>query len=250
MKYFSHMIHDPAVGCSAHLRSDSKAFHPLSLERSLRHRDCIGRGVREKNLENRYDSHEILGPARTLVKKRSDSGFLVLSSSLQVLHWDTRAWELCQKITVRVNGHSAANVLPLSVVAFAREIVKLMEIRSLPNDWERFQLRRVITNGEDPIFLSGIGLPDPIGDDDSRVLLILEEIRRKQGFSLEEAQERFQLTMRETQVVEHLLKGCTNKEIASAIAISEQTVKEHIKHIMKKTKTTTRTGILAAVFNG
>lgn len=30
---------------------------------------------------------------------------------------------------------------------------------------------------------------------------------------------------------------------------SEQTVKEHIKHIMRKTNTTTRTGILVQIFN-
>jgi len=49
-------------------------------------------------------------------------------------------------------------------------------------------------------------------------------------------------------VIEHLAKGWTNKEIANALGITEQTVKEHIKHIMQKTKSTTRTGILAQVF--
>ena len=48
-------------------------------------------------------------------------------------------------------------------------------------------------------------------------------------------------------MVKNLLKGWTNKEIAHDLAVSEQTVKEHIKHIMAKTKTTTRTGILVQV---
>jgi DNA-binding NarL/FixJ family response regulator len=48
-------------------------------------------------------------------------------------------------------------------------------------------------------------------------------------------------------VVQHLLKGWTNKEIANEMRVSEQTVKEHIKHIMKKTTTMTRTGIVIAM---
>jgi DNA-binding NarL/FixJ family response regulator len=48
-------------------------------------------------------------------------------------------------------------------------------------------------------------------------------------------------------VVQELLKGWTNKEIAAALTVTEQTIKEHIKHIMAKTKTSTRTGILVQV---
>ncbi|MCE7976493.1 MAG: DNA-binding response regulator, partial [Nitrospira sp. NTP1] len=43
-------------------------------------------------------------------------------------------------------------------------------------------------------------------------------------------------------------KGWTNKEIANALNITEQTVKEHIKHIMRKTNSTTRTGVLVQIF--
>ena len=39
----------------------------------------------------------------------------------------------------------------------------------------------------------------------------------------------------------------TNKEIANEMQVTEQTVKEHIKNIMKKTKTLTRTAVLLAV---
>jgi DNA-binding NarL/FixJ family response regulator len=64
---------------------------------------------------------------------------------------------------------------------------------------------------------------------------------------MEQAKELFRLTDREVSVVQHLLKGWTNKEIANALTVTEQTVKEHIKHIMAKTKTSTRTGILVHV---
>ena len=76
----------------------------------------------------------------------------------------------------------------------------------------------------------------------------LEELGRRQQLSTDQAKERFQLTNREQSVVENLAKGWTNKEIANALKITEQTVKEHIKHIMRKTNSTTRTGVLVQVF--
>ena len=166
---------------------------------------------------------------------------------MHVLHWDRRAWDLCQNVAT---PETVAGALPVPITAFALEIVKMMGVRREPKDWEQFQVRRVIKNGQDAISLSGIGLPDPGGLDDSRVLIILEPIKQRQGFSLEKAKERFHFTGRETEVIEHLMKGWTNKEIATAITISELTVKEHIKHIMDKTHTSTRTGILMKILQG
>jgi len=187
---------------------------------------------------------------QALVEKRKDSGFLMLSSAMHVLHWDRRAWELCRNIATPTTGDAMPGALPMPITDFAQEIVKMMGIRRDSKDWEQFQVRRVIKNGQDSIFLSGIGLPAPGGLDASRVLIILEQITQRQGFSLERAKEQFHFTGREIEVIEHLKKGWTNKEIANAITISELTVKEHIKHIMDKTRTSTRTGILMKILQG
>jgi DNA-binding NarL/FixJ family response regulator len=59
--------------------------------------------------------------------------------------------------------------------------------------------------------------------------------------------EAFRLRDREQMVVHTLAMGSTNKEIASELSITVPTVKAHIKHIMDKTKCSTRTGILAQI---
>ena len=59
--------------------------------------------------------------------------------------------------------------------------------------------------------------------------------------------ELYRLTQREVEVVKNLLKGWSNKEIANELRLTKQTVKEHLQRIMSKTKTTSRTGILARV---
>ena len=175
----------------------------------------------------------------------------MLSESMQVLHWDRGASELCRQIiSPPLQADAQTSALPVCVTGLANDIVRLMEVRTEPKDWEQFQLRRIVRNGPDSILLTGIGLPRLGGFKDSRVLIILERIRLRHKFSLERAKEQFHLTDRETEVIVHLMKGWTNKEIATAIAISELTVKEHIKHIMDKTHTSTRTGILMKILQG
>ena len=42
------------------------------------------------------------------------------------------------------------------------------------------------------------------------------------------------LTKRETQILTHVAEGNTNKEIASILSISEQTIKNHVSAILRK----------------
>ncbi len=49
------------------------------------------------------------------------------------------------------------------------------------------------------------------------------------------------LTPRELELLEHLVKGLSNKEIAQTMSLSENTVKYHIKHILQKLGVQNRT---------
>ena len=49
------------------------------------------------------------------------------------------------------------------------------------------------------------------------------------------------LTKRESEVLKQLAFGLTNKEIAQALGISYETVKEHVQHILRKIGVTDRT---------
>ena len=49
------------------------------------------------------------------------------------------------------------------------------------------------------------------------------------------------LTQRESEVLRQLAYGLTNKQIAEALDISYETVKEHVQHILRKVGVTDRT---------
>jgi DNA-binding CsgD family transcriptional regulator len=177
-----------------------------------------------------------------LSDQREGHGILLLTESLCVLFIDGRARKLCQEIQ-HAEGQNGAATLPIALIKMCGEIKDLLPLRNHPKDWEEFRVKRVIRGAEGQIFVCGIALPAK-GDEEAEILLTLDHIGSRSRPRLHAAMEQFSLTPREIMVVHNLLKGSTNKEIANELNISELTAKEHIKHIMEKTHSSTRTGIL------
>ena len=65
------------------------------------------------------------------------------------------------------------------------------------------------------------------------------------GFKLAESISRPELSQRETEVLQHLAWGKSNKEIGQALFISEGTVKHHVKSILRKLPAVGRTEAIA-----
>jgi len=186
----------------------------------------------------------------TLVEQRVGPGILMLSPALKLMHMNRRAWELSRKITQGENGKAATGVLPPAVTELCAEVVTAFQVRTNAKDWEQVQITRLVNTPNPPVLLRAFGLPDHQGGSlQARILILMEEVTQRRERSPEKARERFGLTAREHEVVGSLAKGHTNKEIANALGITEQTVKEHIKHIMEKTRSTTRTAVLARIFS-
>lgn len=157
-------------------------------------------------------------------------------------------WELCEQINRCQNGKPANGVLPPAVACLADQIRKTFQVRTDPKDWEQFQIRRTVNTLDRSVLLCGMGLID-LSSGDQRILIVLNEsgLGAWQDQMIGQAKATVHLTARETTVVHHLLKGWTNKEIATEMGVAEQTVKEHCKHLLEKTSTTTRTGIVMQI---
>jgi DNA-binding CsgD family transcriptional regulator len=175
---------------------------------------------------------------------------MLLTASMQLLYKDRRAWELCQQIIRTQDGKTAKGVLPPAVANLVYQIQKLLKVQTDPKDWEQIQLRRHVSTLHSSVLLCGTALIDPTNAE-TRILIVISEvgIGAWQDHVIVQAKEKFHLTARETTVVQHLLKGWTNKEIASELRLAEQTIKEHFKHISEKTSTTTRTGIAMTIIH-
>ena len=136
-------------------------------------------------------------------------------------------------------------MLPTVITDLCKEICRVMKDHSSAKDLEQQELRRVVGSPDAPLLLRALRLPIKGAKDAGAVLIILERIRQKTSVS--RLSDRYGFTKRERTVVEDLMQGRTNKEIASDLGISLPSVKAHLKQIMRKTNTSTRTGVLAQI---
>jgi DNA-binding CsgD family transcriptional regulator len=67
--------------------------------------------------------------------------------------------------------------------------------------------------------------------------------------SVAEAAKNFGLTKRESEVVPLILRGISNVDIAEALCVSECTIGDHVKSIMRKMNASKRIEIIGKVFN-
>lgn len=81
-----------------------------------------------------------------------------------------------------------------------------------------------------------------------RLVVTLEREPRQQ-VDITQWSNEFQLTGRERETVQLLMKGLTSKEIAQAMNISPNTVKSFLKLVMAKVGVSNRTGLVAKVFD-
>jgi DNA-binding CsgD family transcriptional regulator len=150
-----------------------------------------------------------------------------------------------QRSTGQWIHHGRRQALPPAITELCHEVRRLVRTRASVKDWEQLEVTRVIDVEGQPILLRAVPLCLKQTSNDRGVLIVLEPLRQKP--SVRAARDRYGFTKREQTVVEDLLLGRTNKEIANNLGISLPSVKAHLKQIMRKTNTTTRTGVLAQI---
>jgi len=89
------------------------------------------------------------------------------------------------------------------------------------------------------------GIPMDLRKSKEKVMVLIEAVKEASGFWPSASGPLPQFTARETAVAKWMGQGLTNKEIAAQMEIGIYTVKDHIKNIMRKLNTNTRSGVVA-----
>jgi DNA-binding CsgD family transcriptional regulator len=84
-------------------------------------------------------------------------------------------------------------------------------------------------------------------EDPTHIMALIEGITKKHCINFEKARTDFMLTKRELEVLGLICEGLANRDISERLFISEYTVKDHIKNIMKKMGVGSRNEIMAAL---
>lgn len=86
----------------------------------------------------------------------------------------------------------------------------------------------------------------PVQQGDRRLFAAFVEHDKRDG--LGKAVKRYGLTRRECEVLEALVAGLSNPAIAKRLFITEATVGEHVKNLLKKTRSNKRSEMIARIF--
>jgi DNA-binding CsgD family transcriptional regulator len=190
----------------------------------------------------------VLSRLQEIADRRTIPGVLLFSGTGEVLFMNAEAEVLSRQIIGSRYGAEVQDVLPGEVLELCVSLRSLLDSQESEMPEEKHELRRVTGDVKSPVLLRGFPLAAHSETDDACMLILMEKIGRERRVVPDQAKDQFRLTHREVEIVKYISEGWTNKEIARHLSISEHTVKEHVRHLLKKTKTTTRTGILAQIF--
>jgi len=189
-----------------------------------------------------------LARVEAIAERRSIPGVILFAGTGDVLFMNAEAEVLTRQIMAVRAEAGAQEVLPSEIRDLCVSLRNALEHDDQEDSKGQHEFRRVAGDLPTPVLLRGFPLAPHSPNDDACMLVLMEKIGRERRIVPDPAKEHFRLTDREVEMVKYISEGWTNKEIAHYLHISEHTVKEHVRHLLKKTKSTTRTGILAQIF--
>lgn len=181
------------------------------------------------------------------VREHHATGVVLFSNTGQLLFMNQEAQSYIRQLQHSTAKENGACLIPEDIHAVVRELMTRLMDCDDPKDCETIQVERICLGLEQHLLLRGLCVPDEPLAHSSRLFIIMEKLNHKLEYPDANIQQRYHLTEREQMVIIYLMLGFTNKEIANRLNLSEYTVKEHLKRIMQKTKTITRTGLLARI---
>ena len=116
------------------------------------------------------------GHSENMVSQQSSPGILVFSRSLQLQYVNRRALELIWTIG-QAKTESGSIVLPTRLLELRAQIQECLDDRLEANIWEPFEMSRVVSECRRRLLLRGFGYPNAAASCDSRIIIVLEEIR-------------------------------------------------------------------------
>ena len=173
------------------------------------------------------------------------TGVVLFSSIGQLLFMNHDAQLFIRQLQPLACRENGTCLIPEDIHAVVRELISWLMQCDHPKDCEAIQVEHLCSVADERLLLRGLCIPDVPLARNSRLLIVMEKLNQRFECPDANIQQRYHLTEREQMVIMYLMLGFTNREIANRLNLSEYTVKEHLKRMMQKTKTTTRTGLLA-----
>jgi DNA-binding CsgD family transcriptional regulator len=177
-------------------------------------------------------------PLSEIIKKRLTPGVLIFDINNRLLYFNKAAFEMIPELkniaqSGEIKNHIIEDIHKLcNQVKSSADAINYKVLNNIPGP--PISLRALLIGGHEDISTT-------------HIMVLIERIIEKRKVDFEKVKRDFKLTRRELEVVVLLCQGLSNKEISEKIFISEYTVKDHIKKIMRKMGVNSRSEIIASL---
>ena len=177
----------------------------------------------------------------------SSPGVLILSMTRDPLYITPSAHKFLEELDGSTEGSWAGTVLPLAIQYVCNELQHDGKQDPQGTDWGKMHVRHLARTAYGTILVRGYGILEQRGAQAGRFLILLETVPIESSAHDTHGETDCQFTARQRSILNGLVLGLTNKQIAESMMISVHTVKEYVRQLMMKLHTTSRTGIVARV---
>lgn len=193
-----------------------------------------------------------------VASRRTDPGMLIFNHARELILFNPAASTILSKLS-RTNGAPPAVAANGASGPIPREIHDLydkVKKNGLPLLEQRQTPQReivLLSTSEATYSCKGLMLEPPaVGSGASlaksfHVMVLIERVLELRQIDFERLKRHFQLTHRQVEIIRHLFSGSTNKQIAEQLFVSEDTIKGHLKHIMRRLEVNSRTQIVSTI---
>jgi DNA-binding CsgD family transcriptional regulator len=205
--------------------------------------------IEDMTLETQQLNHPFFEQLQSSLIEQIREGVLLISQTQQAILLNLKAKKLCQKLGAIDSVAPAGKQHEQKATSEAfRTIPHLPKI--LQNTYQRVQSHHSVdspfimdyqVNEEQAIRIRAYPLSDRYLDipialtkEHDFVLVLLEDRKAVLAEDLKVQQEQYQLTDRETEILQRLSQAHTYQDIAKSLCISLNTVKFHVKNINSK----------------
>ena len=179
-----------------------------------------------------------------IIKRRSTPGILIFDLEERLLYSNPEAMNIMPVLgETAIQEGAAFPYVPEEVLGLLR---KLKENSTRVSDYECIEQNCVVQNGAgNPCALRAFHIGhDAEKKNPTHIMVMIERIAETHEPDFNKAKLEFDLSKREIEVLRFICGGFGNKAISEELFISEYTVKDHIKSIMRKMNVTSRSEMI------
>jgi len=186
-----------------------------------------------------------------IISKRALAGVMIFNAARELIYVNEEAKKFISTLIDigDVPGDGAAyspQGIPEVMLALCDELMAHVDGEK---DKKKHFIYKNILCGEEDFFLRAIPIHRISREKGtSHVMVTVERFSTRLTTDVKKVGLKFGLTKRETEVLKGVARGMTNKDISSVLFISEHTVKDHIRSIMKKIEVNNRSLLICKIF--